>query len=107
MFANQIITIQVIMVLIMIEVMLYFMFLHEIVSILIMTLFCRKKKRCQNRGCIFLMHCSKYSAPKPNYPPCKIDKSCAESGLTYTQRARIKMLERVSEYNKRKNGEEE
>lgn len=53
---------------------LYVAFLHEIVSIVIGGTFCRKKKRCQNRNCLFLMGCGKYSAPKPDYPPRKRDE---------------------------------
>ena len=45
-------------------VAVYMLFLHELVSELISKLICRKKKSCQNRDCIFLMHCSKYSARK-------------------------------------------
>lgn len=55
----------------MIMLIFYLLFLHELVSIVIGSTVCRKKRSCQNRRCVFCTDCSKYSAPKPDYPPRK------------------------------------
>lgn len=38
----------------------YTLFIHELVSMLIERTVCRRKQTCHNGKCLFLVHCSKY-----------------------------------------------